>query len=292
MTDYIRGMQIIQQKACQAGGHLGLNAIKRHMEKYPEFVEKGGIYQIPKDMFEKYIRLKNLPKDVTMKLRKEDLRLWKYIRSFTKEYPEAMIEPMVVSYTDIQAGNIEATVKRVERDKEQEFEKQRNDAQKAYAPSFEELLKICGISAAIEGGVSAGTEFILKLKRGKRISDFTKQDVKDILGNFSLGCAKGALRGGIVYSVTNVIKIPAAVISGLVTALFGIIHEAYLYLKKQISKEMLLKNSLFIFVETTASVGCAAIGRHLCKKHPIIGAIAGSILGSSSAGYIRRAAFA
>lgn len=176
MTDYIRGMQIIQQKACQAGGYLGLDAIKRHMEKYPEFVEKGGIYQIPKDMFEKYIHLKNLPRDVAMKLRKEDLRLWKYIRSFTEEHPEAMIEPMEVSYTDIQAGNIEATVKRVERDKEQEFEKQRNDAQKAYAPSFEELLKICGISAAIEGGVSAGTEFILKLKSGKRISDFTRQD--------------------------------------------------------------------------------------------------------------------
>ena len=41
MTDYLRGMQIIQQKACQAGGHLGLNAIRHHAEKYPEFIEKG-----------------------------------------------------------------------------------------------------------------------------------------------------------------------------------------------------------------------------------------------------------
>ncbi len=292
MTDYVRGMQIIQQKACQAGGHLGLDAIKRHMEKYPEFVEKGGIYQIPKDMFEKYAHLKNLPRDVAMKLRKEDLRLWKYIRSFTEKHPEATIEPMEVSYTDIQAGNIETTVKAVERDKDQEFEKQRNAAQKEYAPSFEEFLKICGVSAAIEGGVSAGTEFILKLKSGKKLSDFTRQDVKDIFSSFSVGCGKGALRGGIVYIVTNIIKTPAAVIAGLITALFGIIREGYLYFKKKIPEEMFLKNSMFTVVETAVSTGCAAIGRHLWKNHPIIGAIAGSILGSSGAGLFRRVAFA
>lgn len=292
MTDYMRGMEIIQQKACQAGGHLGLEAIKRHKMKYPEFMSQGGIYQIPKDFYSKYKYLKDLPENVAMKLQKEDLRLWKYIRKFTDKNPDITIEPMEVSYSDIQAGNIDNTVKRVEKQTENKFDQQRNVAKKEYSPSFEEFLKICGISAAIEGGVSAGTEFVQKLKDGKKLHDFTWQDVKDIFGKFAVGCGKGALRGGIVYVATNIFRIPAAVISGVVTALYGIVHEGYLYFRKKISKEQLMKNSLFIALETVASTGGAMLGKLICKKHPIIGALAGSILGSAGVGCIRKAAFA
>lgn len=292
MTDYTRGFEIIQQKACQAGGHLGLDAIKRHMEKYPEFVEQGGIYQIPKDMFAKYKQLKNLPEEVAMKLRKEDLRMWKYIRTFSEENPDAVIEPMEVSYTDIQAGNIDNTVKRVEKNADQEFEKQRKSAQAEHSPSFEEFLKICSISAAIEGGISAGSEFVQKLKSGKRLLDFTKQDFKDIGAKLMIGSGKGAFRGGIVYVATNIYKLPASIVSGVVTAMFGICREGYLLFKKRISKEQFTKESIFITFEIAASTAGALLGKNLLKKHPIIGALAGSIIGSTSAGSIRKIAFA
>lgn len=292
MTDYTRGMEIIQQKACQAGGHLGLDAIKRHKTKYPEFVEKGGIYQIPKDMFARYKYLKNLPEDVAGKLRKEDLRLWKYIRTFTEENPDVTIEPMEVSYSDIQAGNIKNTVNKVEDHADNEFKQQRQAAHEEYAPTFEEFLKICGISAAIEGGVNAGTEFVQKLKSGKKLRNFTRQDVEDIFGKFAVGCGKGAFRGGLVYVATNIYKIPASVVSAVITAMFGIAHEGYLYCKKQISKEQLMKNSLFIALETAASAGGAALGKHIFKKHLVIGAIAGSILGSAGIGCVRKTVFA
>lgn len=174
MTDYLRGMQIIQQKACQAGGHLGLDAIKRHAEKYPEFIEQGGIYQIPRDMYVKYIRFRNLPEEIALKLHREDLRLWKYIKAFTADNPTIRIEPMEVTYSDIQAGNIGNTVKRVENDTDRAFEKRRKEAYDAHAPSVEEFLKVCGISAAIEGGVSAATEFMQKIRGGKKLSEFTR----------------------------------------------------------------------------------------------------------------------
>lgn len=292
MTDYTRGFQIIQQKACQAGGHQGLDAIKRHMDKYPEFVKQGGIYQIPKDMYARYIRLKDLHEEVAMKLRKEDLRLWKYIRSFTAENPKVVVEPMEVSYTDIQAGNIDSTVKRVEERTEKEFEKQRQDARDAHAPTFEEFLKVCGISAAIEGGVSAGMEFVSKLKSGKKLTEFTKQDFKDIGAKFAVGGGKGALRGGLVYVATNLYKIPAAVISGIVTALFGVCREGYFLFKKKITKKQFAQNSIFVVIETAASAGGAAIGKHFCKKYPIVGALVGSLVGSTGAGCLRKVAFA
>lgn len=292
MTDYTRGFEIIQQKACQAGGHLGLDAIKRHMDKYPEFVEQGGIYQIPKDMFAKYEQLKNLPEEVAMKLRKEDLRLWKYIRTFSEENPGAVIEPMEVSYTDIQAGNIDNTVKRVEKNTDQEFEKQRKVAEAEHAPSLEEFLKICGISAAIEGGISAGSEFVQKLRSGKKLSDFTKQDFKDIGAKLMIGSGKGAFRGCIVYVATNIYKLPASIVSGVVTALYGICREGYLLFKKRISRKQFTKESIFIVLETAASTAGAFIGKKLFKKHPIVGALAGSIIGSSGVSSIRKIAFA
>lgn len=292
MTDYLRGMQIIQQKACKANGYLGLDAIKAHKLKYPEFIEQGGVYQIPKDMYDRYERLKNLPEATAMKLRKEDLRLWRYIKNFIGENPDVVIEPMEVSYSDIQAGNIENTVNKVERDTDKEFEKQREEARAAHEPTLEEFLKVCGISAAIEGGISAGTEFVQKVKNGKKLSEFTKQDIADILEKFVVGSGKGAVRGGVVYVATNIYKIPAAVISGVVTAAFGIGRECFLYLKKKTSKEEMMKNSIFIAIETAASTAGATIGKHMFKKHPIIGALAGSIIGSAGVGYVRRTAFA
>lgn len=292
MTDYTRGIEIIQQKACQAGGYLGLDAIKRHKAKYPEFIEAGGKYQIPKDMFARYKKLKGIPESVALKLRKEDLRLWKYIHSFTEENPDVVIEPMEVTYSDIQAGNIDSTVKRVEDETNKEFEKQRKTAQKNYAPTIEEFLKICGISAAIEGGMSAGTEFVQKLKSGKKIIELTLQDYKDIGAKFASGSGKGALRGGIVYIATNIYKIPAAVISGVITAVFGLCREGYLLFKKKISATEFKKNSIFVILETIASTGGAALGKHCCKKHPIVGSLVGSIIGSSGIGCLRRTVFA
>lgn len=292
MTDYVRGFEIIQQKACQAGGTLGLNAIKRHMVKYPEFVEKGGIYQIPKDMFSKYEHLKNLPEDVAMKLRKEDLRLWKCIHAFTGENPDVIIEPMEVSYSDIQAGNIDNTIKRIENEAQNEFGKQRKLAHAEHTPTFGEFLKVCGISAAIEGGVNAGIEFVQKLKSGKRLSELTKQDFKDIGVKFAIGSGKGAFRGGVVYIVTNICRISTTIVSGVVTALLGICREGYLLFRKGITKEQFAKNSLFVILETGASVVGSSLGKRLCKKHHVMGSLIGGVLGSVGAYYFRRTAFA
>lgn len=292
MTDYTRGMQLIQQKACRSGGYLGLDHIKAHSEKYPEFIKEGGIYQIPKDMFSKYKQLKDMSQEAAMKLCKEDLRLWKYIRQYTDDNPDIRIESMEVSYTDIRAGNIQSTVDRVEKNTDQEFEKQRKDAIDAHAPTWQEFLKVCGISAAVEGGISAGIEFIEKLKERKKLSNFTKQDITDILTKLMLGSGKGALRGGLVYLATNFLKMSASVACGIVTALFGVVQEGYMCLKHKITKKEFGKKSFFVILETAASAGGATFGKHVCKKCPVIGAIVGSLIGSLSVGGIRKVAFA
>ena len=62
--------------------------------------------------------------------------------------------------------------------------------------------------------------------------------------------------------------------------------------KKKITTKQFVKNSLFVAFETAASTTGASLGKNLCKKHPVIGAIVGSIIGSAGIRCIRRTAFA
>lgn len=292
MVDYLRGMQIIQQKACQSDGVLGLSHIKAHADKYPEFIEEGGIYQIPKDMFEKYYRLRNMSEEVAQKLRKEELRIWRYIRSYTEENPKIVIKPMEVTYSDIQVRNIRNTIGQVEKNAEREFENQRKEAHKMYAPSFKEFIKVCSVSAVIEGSISAGGAIIQKLRERKKIRNFTKQDIKYIFKKLFVGSGRGYLRSAIMYFVTNILKVSATVASGFVSAIFGIVQQGYLFFVNRITKHQFRKNTLCIFIEAMISTVCSVLGKKLYKKHPMIGVIAGNVISWISVKCIQRQVFA
>ena len=51
--DLRRGATLIQQKFVNGGGHLSLQAIRMHLNAYPDFLDNGGVYQIPEDHYEK-----------------------------------------------------------------------------------------------------------------------------------------------------------------------------------------------------------------------------------------------
>ena len=51
--DLRRGATLIQQKFVNGGEHLSLQAIRMHLNAYPNFLDNGGVYQIPEDHYEK-----------------------------------------------------------------------------------------------------------------------------------------------------------------------------------------------------------------------------------------------
>ena len=59
--DLKRAGILIQQKFVQAGNHLSLQAIQKHLEKYPSFIKNGGVYQIPADHYQKIEWLRSIP---------------------------------------------------------------------------------------------------------------------------------------------------------------------------------------------------------------------------------------
>ncbi len=292
MTDYKRGSQLIQQKACQSDNHLGLDHVKRHFEKYPEFVSQGGIYQIPKDFYQKFDMMRNTPPEIAAKFRKEDLRLWKVVHEFSKANPDIVIEPMEVSYRDIQAGNVNNTVSIVEKSTDEEFKKQKADAQNKYRPSAKELLKVSSISGLFEGTLNAALSAGMILKSGKKLKDFDKSDKLYILIQFAIGFLRGSVRACVTYFLTAFCKVSSTLASTITTVLFTIAKHTYTFIKKGESKVDYIKELLIDLAEIVLTALGAYIGKSIFKKNPLVGSLLGSITFSTGCKFARKYAYA
>lgn len=292
MTDYKRGSQLIQQKACQSDNHLGLDHVKRHFEKYPEFVSQGGIYQIPKDFYQKFDMMRNTPPEIAAKFRKEDLRLWKVVHEFSEANPDIDIEPMEVSYRDIQADNVNNTVSNVEKNTDEEIKKQKADAHNEFRPLAKELLKVSSISGLFEGSLNAALSAGMILKSGKKLKDFDKSDKIYILKQFAVGFLRGSVRAGITYLLTAFCKVSSTLASTITTAIFAVSKHTYTYIKKGESKVDYIGELLIDLTEIILTSFGAYIGKSLFKKNPLIGFLLGSITFSTGCKFARKCAYA
>lgn len=292
MTDYKRGSLLIQQKACQSDNHLGLDHVKHHANKYPEFLNNGGRYQIPRDFYQKYIFMRNTPPEIANKFRKEDLRLWNIVHEFESENPEIILEPMEVSYREIQSGNITNTISEVERAKDAEIKKQKNEAMNHYSPSAKEFFKVASISGMFEGAINATLTTAILLKEGKKLNDFDRNDRIYILKQFALGFLRGSLRSGITYLLTALYKIPTTLASTVTTILFMIAKHTQSFLKKSESKADYIMGLFIDLIEISLTTLGACIGKSIIKKHPLIGSLLGSIIFSTGCRYAQKYAYA
>lgn len=67
-ADLLRNGVEIQVKFVNAGGKFSLDAVAAHLEKYPDFLDKDGIYQIPKDHLDAVRSLYEMTKEEAAKL--------------------------------------------------------------------------------------------------------------------------------------------------------------------------------------------------------------------------------
>ena len=279
MTDYMRNDILIQQKACQSDKALGLTHIVAHSKKYPCYVEKNGIYQIPKDFYMKMQKFMNMPESEAFKLRKEDLRMWRKVQEFKTAMPGVKVESMVVTYGEIQVGAVESTIEKEKASVQKEYNKQRNEAEYACRPTVTEGIKATAASAAIEG-VTDGVVSVLEHKQdGKKIKDFDREDWKEIGIDAAKGAGKGAARGAIVYAATNVAHIPAGAASAAVTGGVVIVENAVKYAKGECDGKECLGKIADGCMLTAVSAVSAEIGKKLIPI-PVVGPILGSAIGT------------
>lgn len=172
MTDYLRGNVPIQQKACISDRALGLTHVLEHANKYPSFLDQNGVYQIPKEFYKMYVRYIGMSKEAAGRLLKDEYRMWCRVQSFHNVAPNIKVEPMVVSYSEIQAGNVMDTIECETERIEKYCRIQKTLARIASRPTWSEGMKVTVTSAAIEALKGILCVSMFNHRRTKRTKPF------------------------------------------------------------------------------------------------------------------------
>ena len=284
-ADLLRDGVQIQQKFVASGNHLSLQAITQHFEKYPDFLNQGGKYQIPEDHYEQIKRLLSISKEQANKIPTStgefSLKQWKEVHDFFDKGPIKLqdIEPSKLKYDQVQMNRINDTIQSEKKSLKETDKKIRDDAYDASNPSWEQGAKVAALSAAIEGGTAFVTAVAKKRKAGKRLGEFDSKDWEEVFKESGIGIAKGGVRGISIYALTNYTATPAAVASALCTASFGIAEQAHLLRNGKITQEQFIMNSEILCLDTSVSALSSFIGQALIPV-PVLGAVIGNTVGT------------
>lgn len=278
-ADLQRDGILIQQKFVQAG--FSLNAVAKHLKKYPDFLKTGKKYQIPEDYYKKVIQLLNMSEKEANRLPSNGeltLRDWKLVHQFFEKNDINSLEPSLLSYDAVQVNQIDDTMNMERKNIEEINDKRRNDAYQKSEPNLQEGLKATAWSAVIEGGTTFALSISRKIKLGKPLRTFTEDDWKDIINDTGKGSLKGGIRGAGIYLFTNYTATSGSVASGVATASFGIAEQAHLFRKGQTSEVEFIENSEMIALDAAVSALSSLVGQ-VAIPIPVLGAIIGNSVG-------------
>lgn len=282
--DYLRNGLPVQSKFHHElkSTLFGTNGLKSHLETYPDFIMKGGSYDIPKDQYQKLVdildKLENSPSQLSTKEYNLAVKIKEYLKEKDLDITKD-IKPAVVDYDEVQKGVINDTIDketdRIEKEDAQLREKARYDTR----ATLKEGVKAAGVSAAIEGGTSFALSVAAKLKQGRKLAEFTEDDWKEIGVETGKGTVKGGIRGGALYYFTNFTPVNSNVACAFVSASFGIVSQIRSLEKDELSSEEFLINCETICLDSAISALSAMAGSALIPV-PVIGAVVGSLVGN------------
>lgn len=272
MTDYLENGISIQQKACRSNGWLGLDHVLRHREKYPEFV---GRYQIPKDFFDTYMRIGSMSEKEAGKLCLHEWNLWHEIQEIKQAGIE--IEPMKVSYDEIQRDRIYDTIERNKAEIQAKMREMKDQAIELHKPTVKAGIQTAAISSATEGILAGAVKIVEKRLEGKEFKEFDSQDLKEIGLAAAEGSIRGAVRGTVVYIAENCTAIPGVVAGAAVTVTFESAQAVKRYCDGKITREECVGAVEKSVVVAAAGGLGAKLGRKIIPV-PVVGEVIGGFL--------------
>lgn len=278
--DYLRYGKMVQSKFYN-GIKGTFSAIATHLKTYPFFLNEGGSYDVPKDQYDQLVDILHRGDTARSSLKRSEETLYKAIKEWEANNNvqfRDVVHPSVVNYKDVQLNVVDSTIDSEEADIVDTDHRIRDDIKRDNAPTAKEAIQVVAISAAIEGVVTFGLKVYEKKKAGKKLSDFTAEDWKDVGLDTSKGTVKGAVRGCTVYALTNFASTPAPVASALVTATFGVVALAAKYHNGDIDQDEFLESSEIVCLDVSVSAVSSMLGSALIPI-PIFGAIIGNAAG-------------
>lgn len=285
-VDLLRDGVSIQQKFVAAGGRFGLGAIAEHLERYPDYIQAGGKYQIPSDHFEVIQRLRGMSAEDAGRFLgrgggEPSYRDWQRVQAFFEmgTVPFDSLEPSKLEYAQVQRGTYEATLMS-EKDSLRETDRSRRDeVYQESRPTLQQGFQATVVAAAIEGGTTFVLAVVAKRREGKKLKDFTSEDWQEIASETGFGAVKGGVRGFSIYTLTNFTATSAAVANSVVTAAFGIAEQANRLRRGEIGEQEFLENAELVSLEVAVSALSSLVGQALIPI-PVLGAVIGNTVGT------------
>ena len=283
--DLRRGATLIQQKFVNGGGHLSLQAIRMHLNAYPDFLDNGGVYQIPEDHYEKIKWLLSISEKEANKMPTStgdfSLKQWREVHEFFKngDIPLDKVEPSKLKYSEVQKGTYEQTFSKEKGRLRKRNQERKEQAYNKSKPTLSEGVKATAAAAAIEGAMALCLEIAEKRKSGKKFNAFDEDDWKEIAATTGKGTLKGGIRGASIYTLTNFTATPAAVASAMVTATFGIAEQAYQLKQGNVDEQRFIENSEMLCLDASVSALSSFAGQVLIPV-PVLGAVIGNTVGT------------
>ena len=285
-ADLLRNGVEIQVKFVNAGGKFSLDAVAAHLVKYPDFLDKDSIYQIPKDHLDAVRSLYEMPKEEAAKLVSSNdgpsYSTWKSVHEFfdPSGFSIEDLEASKFEYSEVQKNAIADKMAEEKSKLAEESEQIKKSIYEEHKPTLQEGAKAAAAGAAFE----AGTAFALSMKRhlgnGKRIGDLTRDDWEEIAKDSGVGFVKGGVRGGAVYGLNNYTATPSSVASALVTAFFGVADCAYRFRKGELTETEFIENSEIACLDASVSAFSSFVGQAIIPV-PVLGALVGNAVGTT-----------
>ncbi len=295
--DYLKNNLPVQSKFVQS--NLSMDAVLGHLDKYPDFVQNGGTYSIPKDFYEQIEEwmklspkeLSNLPASEGGGLARNVVERIHELEAKTGKSFSELITPSQVNYDQVQLNRAGDTIN----SKEQEIIDVDGDKREEYwrmsRESIEEGLKAAGIAAAISAVLSFTTTLISILKgKKKKLSELTKEDWQQIFKETGIGAVKGGVSGGVIYTLTNVAEMSAPLAAAIVSATLGVATQAIKLYKNEVTFDDFMYNILGVATEASISAVGAFAGQMFIPVSGL-GAIVGSIVATTILNIVKKHIF-
>lgn len=295
-VDYYIDDVMVQSKYIN-GSNNTLSHVIEHMKKYENYdsmnFAKEGYYVIPKDQYEQILRIKNGGTEGLS--RKSIDAIQKKIKEIEersgKSFSEA-VKPGNVDYAAVQQGKIfetldkksnqlNETAKQQQQHADERSEKKRDMARKEAAPSWSKAGKAATSAAAFAGVSELTIGIYKKCSSGKKFSEFTEDDWKEIGIDTVKATAKGGISGLSIYGLTNLGGVPSTNAAAGVSLAFSLIDLVYQLSCDEISQEEFNERCQMVAVNTVLSAVGAAIGSSLIPI-PVLGSYIGSFVATRS----------
>lgn len=294
--DYLRNNLPVQSKFVQ--NNLSMDAVTEHLKKYPDFLARGGSYDIPRDFYYQINAwLKLSPEELSKIPASEGGRVARNVVSKVRELEASnnvefadVIHPSQLAYNEVQINCAGTTID----GKEQEIIKidgiQREKYVQMSKATVKEGIAAAGIAAVIDGVISFGSTLMSKFNLDKKLSELNDDDWRDILKETGIGVVRGGTTGGGIYALTNCAGMSAPLAASIVTATIGVITQAIQLGKGNISFDDFMYNILDLSTDAAVS-GLGAFVGQLVIPVPVVGAIVGSLVSTGILKVIKEKGF-